>query len=104
MGVFDKKDENTSSGSFSDVTGGGSASADSNAAPADFSDVSGGHSSAAPAAAQTYTVKSGDSLSKIARHLYGDANSWHKIYDANRDKITNPDLIHPGQVLTIPSA
>lgn len=102
MGVFDNKDENTSSGGFSDVTGG--SSADSSAAPADFSDVSGGHSSTAPAAAQTYTVKSGDSLSKIAKHLYGDANSWHKIFDANRDKIKNPDLIHPGQVLTIPSA
>ena len=56
------------------------------------------------AAADTYTVKSGDSRSKIAKHLYGDANSWHKIFDANRDKIKNPDLIHPGQVLTIPSA
>lgn len=104
MGIFDKKEENASSGSFSDVKGGGSASADSNAAPADFSDVDSGHSAAAPAAADTYTVKSGDSLSKIAKHLYGDANSWHKIFDANRDKIKNPDLIHPGQVLTIPSA
>jgi nucleoid-associated protein YgaU len=104
MGASDDKDQNTSSGGFSDVTGGGSASSDSSAAPADFSDVSGGHSSTAPAAAQTYTVKSGDSLSKIAKHVSGDANSWHKIYDANRDKIKNPDLIHPGQVLTIPSA
>ena len=104
MGVFDNKEGNTSSGGFSDVTGGSSASADSNAAPADFSDVSGGSSSTAPAAGQTYTVKSGDSLSKIAKHLYGDADSWHKIYDANRDKIKNPDLIHPGQVLDIPSA
>ena len=104
MGVFDRKDENTSSSDFSDVKGGGSASADSKAAPADFSDVDSGHSAAAPAAADTYTVKSGDSLSKIAKHLYGDANSWHKIFDANRDKIKNPDLIHPGQVLTIPSA
>jgi nucleoid-associated protein YgaU len=104
MGVFDNKEGNASSGSFSDVTGGGSASQDSSAAPADFSDVSGGHSSTAPAESQTYTVKSGDSLSKIAKHLYGDANSWHRIFDANRDKIKNPDLIHPGQVLTIPSA
>jgi nucleoid-associated protein YgaU len=104
MGVFDNKEGNASSGGFSDVTGGGSASADSNAAPADFSDVTSGSSSTAPAAAQTYTVKSGDSLSKIAKHIYGDASSWHKIYDANRDKIKNPDLIHPGQVLDIPSA
>lgn len=60
--------------------------------------------SAAPAAAQsqTYTVVSGDNLSKIAKHFYGNANDWHKIYDANRDKISNPDMIHPGQVLKIP--
>lgn len=61
--------------------------------------------SAAPAAApqaQTYTVVSGDSLSKIAKHFYGNANDWHKIYDANRDKLSNPDVIHPGQVLRIP--
>ena len=45
---------------------------------------------------------SGDSLSKIAKHQYGDAAKWHAIYEANRDKIKNPDLIHPGQVLTIP--
>jgi len=57
----------------------------------------------APAAqAQTYTVVSGDSLSKIAKHFYGDANDWHKIFEANRDKISNPDMIHPGQVLLIP--
>jgi nucleoid-associated protein YgaU len=71
---------------------------------ADFSDVTGGSSSSAPAArsAQTYTVKSGDSLSKIAKHFYGDGNKWHRIYEANRDKIKNPDLIHPGQELAIP--
>jgi nucleoid-associated protein YgaU len=69
---------------------------------ADFSDVQSGSSSTAPAADQTYTVKSGDNLSKIAKHVYGDANKWHAIYDANRDKIKNPDLIQPGQVLTLP--
>jgi uncharacterized protein YidB (DUF937 family) len=57
--------------------------------------------SAAPAA-QTYTVVSGDNLSKIAKHFYGNANDWHKIFDANRDQISNPDLIKPGQVLRIP--
>ncbi len=102
MGIFDKKDD--TSGSFSDVTGGDSTSAASHAAHADFSDVSGGSSSDAASEAKTYTVKSGDSLSKIAKHLYGDASSWHKIYDANRGKISDPDLIHPGQVLDIPSA
>ena len=80
--------------------------ADTNDKPvADFSDVQSGSSSTAPSAKPTtYTVKSGDSLSKIAKHLYGDASKWHKIYEANRDKIKNPDLIHPGQELTIPPA
>ena len=103
MGVFDDTQGDTKSGGFSDVTADSSASGEANA-PADFSDVTSGSSSTAAANDQTYTVKSGDSLSKIAKHLYGDASSWHKIYDANRDKIKNPDLIHPGQVLTIPSA
>lgn len=59
--------------------------------------------SAAPQAqARTYTVVSGDNLSKIAKHFYGNANAWHKIFDANRDQISNPDLIKPGQVLRIP--
>jgi LysM repeat protein len=73
----------------------------------DFSDVEAGGSSTAPTAEpveQTYTVASGDSLSKIAKKFYGDANKWRRIFDANRDTIKNPDLIHPGQVLKIPSA
>jgi nucleoid-associated protein YgaU len=53
---------------------------------------------------QTYTVASGDSLSKIAKRYYGDANQWHRIHEANRDQISNPDLIHPGQKLRIPNA
>lgn len=75
---------------------------------ADFSDVQGGSSSTAPAtpvepaAVTTYTVVKGDSLSKIAKHLWGDAKLWPKIHEANRDTIKNPDLIHPGQVLNIP--
>ena len=72
---------------------------------ANFSDVQSGSSSTAPAPAdqaQTYTVQSGDNLSKIAKHVYGDASKWHKIYEANRDKIKNPDLIQPGEVLTLP--
>ena len=70
---------------------------------ADFSDVQSGSSSTAPAdRPASYTVKSGDSLSKIAKHVYGDSNKWHAIFEANRDKIKNPDLIHPGQVLDLP--
>lgn len=59
---------------------------------------------AAPAARQpqTYTVKAGDSLSKISKEHYGDANEYMRIFYANRDKITDPDLIHPGQQLVIP--
>lgn len=51
---------------------------------------------------RTYTVNPGDNLSAIAQNFYGDASQWHRIYDANRDKISNPDLIHPGQELVIP--
>lgn len=55
----------------------------------------------APEAAEnTYTVQSGDSLSKIGSK-YGV--SWQKIFDANRDKLDDPDKIFPGQELTIPS-
>ena len=52
----------------------------------------------------SYTVASGDSLSKIAKNHYGDAAKWHQIYEANKDIIgSNPDLIEVGQELTIPS-
>jgi nucleoid-associated protein YgaU len=67
-----------------------------------FDDVQGGGSSTAPSAQRTYTVVRGDSLSKIAKQFYGDAKQWRKIFDANKDKIKNPDLIQPGWVLTIP--
>lgn len=56
--------------------------------------------SASEATAQTYTVQSGDSLSKIGSH-YGI--SYQKIFEANRDKLDDPDKIYPGQELTIPS-
>lgn len=69
---------------------------------ADFSDVQGSSSSAPVADDRTYTVQSGDSLSKIAQREYGNASEWKKIYEANRGIISNPDLIHPGQVLTLP--
>ncbi len=93
MGVLDKLFGNSGKGSKG---------------KADFSDVRSGSSSTAPAAQsqgaqyRTYTVVAGDSLSKIAKREYGDASKWPKIYDANRDQIKNPDLIHPGQVLNLP--
>jgi nucleoid-associated protein YgaU len=49
-----------------------------------------------------HTVKGGDSLSKIAKHYYGDAGKYMHIFNANTDQLKNPDLIHPGQELTIP--
>ena len=49
-----------------------------------------------------YTVKSGDSLSKIAKQFYGNAGEWDKIYQANKDKIKDPDMIYPGQKIVIP--
>jgi nucleoid-associated protein YgaU len=52
----------------------------------------------------TYTVKSGDTLSKIAKQHLGDANAYMKIFEANKDQLTDPDKIKPGQVLKIPSA
>lgn len=64
------------------VTGGGAATA------------AGGH---------TYTVKAGDTLSAIAKQHLGDANKYMKIYEANRDQLSDPDKIKPGQVLKIPA-
>lgn len=74
---------------------------------ADFSNVQSGSSSTAPApsgGSKTYVVAKGDSLSKIAKREYGDANKWRVIFEANKDIIKNPDMIHPGQELKIPSA
>lgn len=75
---------------------------------ADFSDVEGGSSSTASSpttgTGRTYTIQKGDSLSKIAKREYGDAQQWRRIYEANRDTIKDPDLIHPGQVVRIPDA
>lgn len=51
---------------------------------------------------QSYTVKSGDSLSKISKQYYGDANEYMRIFYANRDKLQDPDKIQVGQQLTIP--
>ena len=51
---------------------------------------------------RTYTVKPGDSLSKISREFYGDANKYQKIFEANRDKLSDPDKIRAGQELVIP--
>lgn len=60
----------------------------------------------APAGAQaerTYTVKSGDTLSKIAKETLGNANAYMDIFNANKDVLSDPDKIKPGQVLKIPA-
>jgi nucleoid-associated protein YgaU len=63
--------------------------------------VSKSAASAAPAS-RTYTVVSGDTLSRIAKQFYNDANQWQRIFEANRDILKNPDRISPGQNLRIP--
>ena len=72
-------------------------SVDPNAKPAQAqgASVSGGQQ-------RTYTVKPGDSLSKISKELYGNANEYMKIFEANRDVLSDPNKISPGQTLKIP--
>jgi nucleoid-associated protein YgaU len=71
------------------VTGGGAASGS-------------GSGASVAQASRTYTVKAGDTLSKIAKQHLGDGNAYMKIFEVNRDQLTNPDQIKPGQVLKLP--
>ena len=73
-------------------------SVDPNAKPAQAQGaaVSGGQQ-------RTYTVKPGDSLSKISKELYGNAGEYMKIFEANRDILSDPNKISPGQTLKIPA-
>jgi nucleoid-associated protein YgaU len=76
---------------YSDLTA--DLSVDPNAAAGDTNEV------------ETYTVKSGDSLWKIAKNHFGDGNEYMKIFYANRDKMQAPDsVIHPGDVLNLPKS
>lgn len=59
-------------------------------------------SAGAGSAGRTYKVQAGDTLSKIAKEFYGDANKYERIFDANRDKLESPDKIRAGQELIIP--
>ncbi|HEY6544828.1 MAG TPA: LysM peptidoglycan-binding domain-containing protein [Dokdonella sp.] len=95
---------------FSNVQGGARSSAPPAAPKADFGNVRSGAASTAPTItdtevpeSRTYTVERGDSLSKIAKREYGNANRWRVIFEANRDLLDDPDLIKPGQVLKIPA-
>ena len=54
-------------------------------------------------AGRTYTVQSGDTLSKISQQFYGNANEYMKIFEANRDVLSDPSKISPGQMLKIPA-
>ena len=64
-----------------------------------------GGASQTSSAGQTryYTIKSGDSLSKIAQDMYGDSGDYNKIFEANREVIEDPDKIYPGQQIRIPA-
>ena len=64
--------------------------------------VTGGGGAAVATAVRTYTVKAGDTLSKIAKEELGNANDYMKIFNANKDQLSDPDKIKPGQVLRIP--
>jgi nucleoid-associated protein YgaU len=99
MGIFDRfkdnQDKKDAKPDFSNVQSGGSSTA---SPPATTDPIAGSR------AGGTYIVVKGDSLSKIAKREYGDANKWRTIYEANRDLIKDPDLIYPGQSLRIPQA
>ena len=76
-------------------------------APAPAATPAPAHAQAAPAAAPQpafSVVKSGDTLSGIAKRFYGDANRYHEIFEANRPMLSDPDKIYPGQTLRVPGA
>jgi len=64
--------------------------------------ATGAPGAAAGGGERTYTVKAGDTLSKIAKEMYGDANAYMEIFNANKDQLHDPDKIKPGQVLKVP--
>jgi len=71
--------------------------------PVPQAQASGGASaSGAGAGGRQYTVQPGDTLSKIAKEFYGNANQYMKIFEANRDQLSDPDKIRAGQSLVIP--
>jgi LysM repeat protein len=82
------------------------AAAEAAAAEAAAAEAAAAEAAAAQAASApqpvTYTVVSGDTLSGIAQRFYGDASAYMRIFEANRDKLNDPNLIHPGQELVIP--
>jgi nucleoid-associated protein YgaU len=93
---FRKKDAPKPRADFSGVRTGASTTAPRPPAPAP--------PRPSPPADRTHVVAPGESLSKIAKKYYGDAERWPEIHEANRDTVKDPDLIHPGQKLRIPGA
>jgi nucleoid-associated protein YgaU len=69
---------------------------------ADIQVTGGPAAAAAPPAAKTYTVKAGDTLGHIAKEHLGSAGAYMKIFELNKDQLTDPDKIKPGQVLRLP--
>jgi nucleoid-associated protein YgaU len=87
--------------SFAGVTG-GSTSTEAPAPAGASSTMAHGSPGGEGWQSRTYTVKSGDSLSKIAKEMYGDASKYPQIFEANQPMLKDPDKIYPGQVLRIP--
>ncbi len=81
-------DANYSSDLIADIQAPAAAAAAAGASPVD--------------ATRKYTVQAGDSLSKISKHFYGDASQYMKIFEANKDQLSDPDKIKPGMNLIIP--
>ncbi len=94
----------SSKSDFSDVRGAMTSTAADvpPAAKADFNDVQ-SHVGSTVDETTIYTVATGDNLSAIAKHFYGNANAWKAIFDTNRDRLSDPDKIKPGQMLKIPA-
>lgn len=104
MSIFRRKKEPEKRADFSNVQSGSTSSGvPADPMPKPF-ETTGPAGESPTQEGQTHVVAKGESLSKIAKQHYGDANQWRRIYEANRDQISNPDLIHPGQKLKIPSA
>jgi nucleoid-associated protein YgaU len=71
-------------------------------APAAAAAAAGAGGAASTPVARTYTVQPGDNLSKISKQFYGDANKYMKIFEANKDKLADPDKVRAGIELVIP--
>ena len=71
-------------------------------APAAAAAAAGAEASAPASSGRTYTVQPGDNLSKISKEFYGNANQYMKIFEANKDKLADPDKIRAGMELVIP--